>query len=119
MSDVPKTPVPTWRSPHILFALEVILKMTHRTGSSTRTSTQHRLVIRQHLKMVYQLERGRDDKELGLDKSGKIRHLQRLMTLPLVLQKPRRKAFTAGDYLSMAAILCTLIRPTLVHVVII
>lgn len=32
--------------------------------------------------MVDQFERGRDDKELDLEKSRKICHLQRLLTLP-------------------------------------
>ncbi|KAA8644967.1 hypothetical protein EYZ11_004499 [Aspergillus tanneri] len=41
-----------------------------------------------------------------------------LIATRLLLRKVRRKAFVAGDYLSMAAILCALIRLALVHVII-
>lgn len=67
--------------------------------------------IGRHLKMVDKFERGRDGKELDLERSRKICHFQNLLTLPLILRKLARKSFYCRG-LHVYAILCTLVRPT-------
>lgn len=61
--------------------------------------------------MVDKFERGRDGKELDLERSRKICHFQNLLTLPLILRKLARKSFYCRG-LHVYAILCTLVRPT-------